>query len=120
MNRVILVGRLGKDVELRYTQGGKAVAQFSLATSDAKNTDWHNIVAWEKTAEACKKFLAKGRQVAIDGRISYRTYEDKQGTKKYITEIVALHVEFLGDQKLGEQKQKDEPSGSDPLDGIPF
>lgn len=117
MNRVILVGRLGKDVELRFTAGGKAVAQFSLATSDGKNTDWHQIVCWEKTAEACNKFLAKGRQCAVDGRISYRSYE-KDGVKKYITEIVALHVEFLGDQKNEKDEKKEMIDLSD--DSIPF
>lgn len=104
MNRVTIIGRLGKDPEVRYTQGGKAVGNFSIATdekwtdkSGAKQskTEWHRIVVWDKQAELCAEYLSKGRQVAIEGRIQTREWIDKDGTKKYTTEIVADRVEFL-------------------------
>lgn len=116
MNHVTLIGRLGKDVELRYTENQLAVANFTLATSeyskdkDKENTTWHNIVVWEKRAEVCAKHLAKGSQVAIQGRIQNRTYTDKEGVKRYTTEIVAQNVEFLGSKQQSEGKQF-EPSG---------
>jgi single-strand DNA-binding protein len=96
MNQVILIGNLGKDPELRYTQSQKPVATFSIATSEGKDdVAWHNIVVWEKQAENAHKFLKKGSKCAVSGSIKYRSYEDKQGQKKFITEIVAYRVEFL-------------------------
>ena len=105
VNKVILVGNLGKDPELRYTQTGSAVANFSLATSEQWNdrdgkrqerTEWHNIVVWGKQAEHCGQYLSKGRQVFIEGSIRTRSYDDKSGNKRYITEIVAQRIQFLG------------------------
>jgi single-strand DNA-binding protein len=105
VNKVILVGNLGKDPELRYTQTGSAVANFSLATSEQWNdrdgkrqerTEWHNIVVWGKQAEHCGQYLSKGRQVFIEGSIRTRSYDDKTGNKRYITEIVAQRIQFLG------------------------
>jgi len=105
VNKVILVGNLGKDPEVRYTQTGSAVANFSIATSEQWNdrdgkkqerTEWHNIVVWGKTAEHCGQYLSKGRQVFIEGSIRTRSYDDKSGNKRYITEIVAQRVQFLG------------------------
>ena len=103
VNKVILVGNLGKDPELRYTPSGAAVATFSLATTNPfkdkegnKQTEWHNIVAWRQLAEICGKFLHKGKQVYIEGRIQTRSYDDRDGNKRYITEIVADQMQMLG------------------------
>lgn len=97
MNKVILIGRLTRDPELKKLESGMAVATFSVAinrTSDA--TDFINVVAFDKSAENVKKYLSKGSQAAIDGRIQTREYVDKDGNKKYITEVIANNVEFLG------------------------
>src|SRR6266851_2630420 len=105
VNKVILVGNLGKDPEVRFTPSGRAVAKFPLATTDSwmdqesgrqERTEWHNIVVWGKQAENCGQYLAKGRQVYIEGAIRSRSYDDKEGNKRYITEIVAQRVQFLG------------------------
>ena len=105
VNKVILIGNLGKDPEVRYTTNGKAVARFSLATSEVWNdadgnrqerTEWHNVVVWGKQGETCAQYLAKGRQAYIEGSIRNRSYDDKNGQKRYITEIVAQRVRFLG------------------------
>ena len=105
VNKVILIGNLGKDPEVRFTAGGRAVARFSVATSDAwtdaegqrqERTEWHNVVVWGKQAESCGQYLQKGRQVFIEGSIRYRSYDDKEGNKKYITEVNAQRVQFLG------------------------
>lgn len=95
-NVVLLTGRLGKDVELRYTNSGKAVANFSLATQQNKDaeTEWHQITAWEKTAETCAQYLGKGDTVSIAGRLGYRTWE-KDGTKRREAVITATGVQFL-------------------------
>ena len=105
VNKVILVGNLGKDPELRYTPSGAAVATFSLATSERykdrngetqEKTEWHNIVAWRQLAEICGKYLHKGKQIYIEGRIQTRSYDDRDGNKRYITEIVADQMQMLG------------------------
>jgi len=105
INKVILVGNLGKDPELRYTPSGVAVATFSLATSERfkgrdgqqqERTEWHNIVVWRGLAEICGKYLHKGRQVYIEGKIQTRSYDDRDGNKRYITEIVADNMQMLG------------------------
>ena len=105
VNKVILVGNLGKDPEVRYTQTGSAVANFSIATSEQWNdrdgkkqerTEWHNIVVWGKQAEHCGQYLSKGRQAYVEGSIRTRSYDDKSGNKRYITEIVAQRIQFLG------------------------
>jgi single-strand DNA-binding protein len=105
LNKVMLIGNLGKDPEVRFTPGGQAVARFSLATSEVFNdregqrqerTEWHNIVVWGKQAETCGQYLAKGRQVFIEGQIRSRQYDDKDGNKRYITEVNAQRVQFLG------------------------
>lgn len=103
VNKVILVGNLGKDPEIRHTQTGKSVVQFSIATTEKWNdangnakeqTEWHRIVVWGKTAENCAKFLKKGSSVFIEGRLTTRSWED-QGQKRYSTEVVADRVQFL-------------------------
>jgi single-strand DNA-binding protein len=105
VNKVILVGNLGKDPDLRYTAGGTAVCTFSLATSERykdrdgqqqEKTEWHNIVAWRQLAEICGKYLTKGKQVYIEGKIQTRSYDDRDGNKRYITEIVADQMQMLG------------------------
>ncbi len=111
VNKAILIGRLGKDPELRYTPSGRAVATFSLATSEVyqnqegqrqENTTWHNIVCWGKTAELAKEYLRKGREVYLEGRISNRSYDDKDGNKRYISEVVVQNLKFLGSRQQGE------------------
>src|SRR5277367_6680243 len=106
VNKAILIGNLGRDPEVRYLPSGQNVASFTLATSDSytdragsrqERTDWHNIVVFGKQAELCGQYLKKGRQVYIEGRISTRTYEAKDGSgKRTRTEIVAQRVQFLG------------------------
>ena len=105
VNKVILVGNLGKDPELRYTPSGVAVVTFSLATTERykdregnrqEKTEWHNIVAWRQLAEICGKFLHKGKQVYIEGKIQTRSYDDRDGNKRYMTEIVADQMQMLG------------------------
>ncbi len=105
LNKVMLIGNLGKDPELRYTSSGVAVATFSIATSESwkdqdgntqEKTEWHNIVAWRKLAEICGEWLKKGKRVYIEGRIQTRSYDDKNtGQKRYITEIVADNMIML-------------------------
>ena len=105
INKVILVGNLGTDPEIKKTASQQTVTQFSLATSDSwvnkegerqEKTEWHRIVVWGKLAETCAKHLAKGRQVFIEGRLQTRSWETEQGQKKFMTEVVANQVLFLG------------------------
>lgn len=107
VNKVIIVGRLGSDPELKYTANSQAIARFSVATSESwknkqtgdmqEKTEWHRIVVWGKMAEICGQHLAKGRQVYIEGKLQTRSWEDQaSGQKKYSTEIVAGTVQFLG------------------------
>lgn len=105
VNKVILIGNLGKDPELRNFEGGNVVANFSLATTEVfrdrngnkvEQTEWHNIAMWGKLAEIAGKILRKGAKVYIEGRIKNRSWEDKEGHKKYITEIVADNFTLLG------------------------
>jgi single-strand DNA-binding protein len=104
VNKVLLVGNLGKDPEVRFTPTGRAVRTFSLATSEQWKTDtgqqerteWHNIVVWGKSAENCGQYLKKGRQVYVEGEIRSRRYDAKDGTTRSIIEIVVQRVQFLG------------------------
>jgi len=105
VNKVILIGNLGRDPELRYTQGGQAVANFTLATTEnwtdksgerAERTEWHRIVVWGKLAELCAQYLNKGRTVYVEGRLQTREWEDRDGNKRQTTEINAQTVNFLG------------------------
>ncbi len=105
VNKVILVGNLGKDPEIRYTNGSVPVASFSLATTEYykdKNgnrqeiTEWHNIVAWRNLAELAEKYLKKGKQVYIEGKIRTRNWDDKDGNKRYTTEVIADNFILLG------------------------
>ena len=110
VNKVILIGHLGADPDMRYTPSGAGVCELRLATSESwkdkngqrqERTEWHRVVVWGKTAEICAKYLAKGRQVFIEGRIQTRSYDDKEGQKKYITEIIANDVQFLSSGREG-------------------
>ncbi len=111
MNSVVLIGRLARDPELRFTTSGKAVATFSVAVNRAfsktKEADFFNIVVWGKTAENCANYIAKGRLVGIQGRLQSRSYETQSGDKRYVTEVVADQVEFLewGDRNTNSQAQ---------------
>jgi single-strand DNA-binding protein len=106
VNKVILIGNLGKDPEVKYTPSGTAVAKFSLATNERykdksgewqDRTEWHNIVAWQRTAEIAGEYLKKGRSVYIEGRLQTRSWDDKEtGQKKYMTEIVVSDLVLLG------------------------
>ena len=104
VNKVILVGRLGKDPEVKYTQTGVPVARFTLATDESwkdqsgekqQRTEWHNIVAWRKLAEICGQYLNKGKLVYVEGRLQTRSWEDKEGNKRYTTEIQADNMVML-------------------------
>lgn len=101
MNKVVLIGRLAKDPELRYTQNGTAVCSFTLAVDrpykqeGGVSADFINIVVWNKAGENCAEYLAKGRRAAVDGRLQIRSYEDSNGARRYATEVVAERVEFL-------------------------
>lgn len=110
VNKVILIGNLGKDPEVRHLENGRAVANFSLATSEVyKNksgervttTEWHNIVLWTPLAEIAEKYLRKGNQVYIDGKLQTRSYDDKDGNRKYITEVVGQNLTMLGAKNEG-------------------
>ena len=106
INKAILIGNLGRDPEVRYTANGTAVANFSIATSERwkdresgdqkEQTEWHRIVAFGRLGEICGQYLSKGRQVYIEGRIQTREWEDKEGNKRYTTEIVASAMQMLG------------------------
>jgi len=104
INKVILVGHLGKDPEVRYLEGGVSVTSFPLATSETFNkdgrkveqTEWHNIVMWRGLADVAAKFLQKGKLVYIEGKLRTRSFEDKEGIKKYTTEVVAENFTLLG------------------------
>jgi single-strand DNA-binding protein len=103
VNKAILIGRPGKDPELKYTQSGKALTTFSLATSERwggeDKTEWHNIVMFDRLAEVANEYLRKGRLVYIEGRIQTRSWEDQNGNKRYITEIVANNMQLLSSPK---------------------
>jgi len=107
VNKVIVLGRLGQDPELKYTPSGAAVCNFTLATSESwqgkdgqkqERTEWHRVVVWGKLAELCNQYLAKGRQAFVEGRLQTRSWDDKDGNKRYTTEINATTVQFIGGQ----------------------
>ena len=130
MNRSVIVGRLTKDVDLRYTQNGKAVGNFTLAVNRPfKNkqtndfdADFINCVAWGKQAENLAQYMKKGSQVGVDGRIQTRTYDDKDGKTVYVTEVVADNIQFLESRKDNDQNSKQQQennpfeSNAEPID----
>lgn len=120
VNKIILVGRLGKDPEIRYTQSGAGVTNFNLATSEnwtdregqkQERTEWHRVVVWGKMAEVCSQYLQKGRQVYVEGRLQTRQWDDKDGNKRYTTEVVANTVQFL-DKAGSAQESSDQSMGA--------
>lgn len=122
MNAVTLIGRLTRDPEVRYTQDEMAIARFSIAVDrfakGEKKTDFINILVFGKSAENCEKYLAKGRKVAIEGRIQTGSYTKDDGTKVYTTDVVANRVEFI---EWGEKKEDDTPPGFEALEeDVPF
>jgi single-strand DNA-binding protein len=136
VNKVILVGNLGKDAELRYTPGGTAVATLRLATTDRfkdkdgqwkEQTEWHTVVIWDKTAESLAEYLRKGKQIYVEGRLQTRSWDDREGKKRYSTEIRGDRLVLLGGR--GPQAEREEPaSAAEPAretaeitdDDIPF
>ena len=145
LNKVMLIGNLGKDPEVRYTTGGTAVASFSIATSERfknksgeweERTEWHNVVLWGRQAEVAGEYLAKGKTVYIEGRLQTRKWQDKDGRDRYTTEIVGEKMQMLspkgdgggrsgggrqsgGDESFGPGPSYDEPAFN-PDDDIPF
>jgi len=126
VNKVILVGNLGRDPELRYTQGGSAVANFTLATNERwrdkdgnnqERTEWHRIVVWGRSAENCAQYLQKGSPVFVEGRLQTRDWEDKEGNKRSTTEINAMSVQFLGGRGSGGGGGGRGPASGDPGPG---
>lgn len=143
LNKAMIIGRLGADPEVRYTQNNTAVANLSVATSDRykdkngewqETTEWHRIVAWGRLAEICQQYLNKGSQVYIEGPIQTRSWEDKEGQKQYTTEIKALAMQMLDskgdagqDADTGSQQTQQEPNAAtveddtlDVDDDLPF
>lgn len=135
VNKVILIGRLGRDPEVRYTPSGDAVANFSIATSEdwtdkdsgekKERTEWHNIVAWRRLGEICGEYLKKGSQVYIEGRLQTRSWTDKEDVKRYRTEIIANSVQFLDSRQTEDHDNymgagTKTPAQEDDDGGIPF
>jgi single-strand DNA-binding protein len=137
VNKVILIGNLGKDPELRYTSSGVAVASFSVATNESwkdpegntqERTQWHNVVAWRKLAEICGEYLKKGGKLYLEGRLQYRNYDDKNGVKRYVTEIVMDEMVMLDGRGGGTAASSAPDAGAPPaheepggkIDDLPF
>ena len=135
VNKVILLGRLGQDPELRYTQNGDPVCNFSLATSEKfkdkqgqqqERTEWSRVVVWGKNAENCNQYLKQGSQAYVEGKLETRSWEDKNGQKRFTTEIKAMSVQFLGgkdESSPASKPQKEFNVDSNPTfaqDEIPF
>jgi single-strand DNA-binding protein len=147
LNKVMLIGRLGKDPEVRTFEGGATKASFSIATSETykdksgqrvENTQWHNVVCWRGLAEIADKYLKKGMNVYVEGKITSRSYDDKDGNKRYITEVVADNFVMLDKKSDGnsggggnyehqsapvassESKQESAPAGDSFADDLPF
>ncbi len=118
VNKAILVGNVGKDPEVRHLEGGTSVARFTLATSETyknksgelvTNTEWHNIVAWRQLSDLAEKYIRKGRQLYVEGKITNRQYDDKDGNKRYISEIVADNIRLLGKKEEVENLRDNGP-----------
>jgi len=131
LNRVLILGHLGADPELRYTQGGTPVCNLRVATNDRRKdangewvdqTEWHAVVVFGKVAENCSKFLAKGRQVFVEGKLQTRKWQDQEGKDRYKTEIVAFAVQFIGgrgeSQIPVEKSYVGESAGNEGLSGM--
>lgn len=126
VNKVILVGNLGKDPEVRHLDNGRAVANFSIATSESyknkagervTNTEWHNVVLWTPLAEIAERFLKKGNQVYIEGKLTTRSWDDQEGNKRYTTEVVGREMTLLGSRADNEGGQPNAaPSAAAPME----
>lgn len=131
LNKVHLIGNLGKDPELKYTSSGLAVCTFSIATTNSwknadgeakESTQWHNITAWRKLAEICSEYLKKGSKVYVEGEIQYRSYDGKDGVKRYVTDIVINEMLMLDGRAHADQpaQEPDAPAPSGKADDLPF
>lgn len=129
LNRIVLIGRLTKDPELRYTQSGKAVCTFTLAVdrpylanNGNREADFINIVVWNKTAENCAQYLAKGKLAAVDGRLQIRSYDGQDGQRRYVTEVIADNVRFLSPKSEGSQQEAwiGDSGYNSPPEDLPF
>lgn len=137
VNKVILIGNVGGDPEVRYLDGGVAVARFSLATSEVYNnkngervtqTEWHNIVLWRNLAQIAEKYVKKGTMLYIEGRIRTRSWDDQNGVKRYTTEIYGDNFQMLSRKQDNNERPQDTPmpqapdlnSGGDDSDDLPF
>ena len=129
LNRIVLIGRLTKDPELRYTQSGKAICAFTLAVdrpylanNGNREADFINIVVWNKTAENCAQYLAKGKLAAVDGRLQIRSYDGQDGQRRYVTEVIADNVRFLSPKSEGSQQEAwiGDSGYNSPADDLPF
>ena len=139
VNKVILIGNIGREIEMRTIPSGTQVAKFSLATSEVRkdkngqrqeSTEWHNIVAWGKLAEFCGQYLGKGRSIYVEGSLRTRTYDDEKGNRRYFTEIHAQTIKFVGPKPQGgaapsttggpEPAPPDTPYPPETDDDIPF
>jgi single-strand DNA-binding protein len=136
VNKAILIGRLGKDPEVRYTPDGAMVTNFNLATDEqwkdkngekVQKTEWHRIVTFGKLAEICGNYLVKGKLIFVEGRIQTRSWEDKEGVKRYTTEIVANNMQMLdskgqnkADESSSDSMSSNSASSSTPMDDVPF
>lgn len=125
INKAILIGHVGKQPEIRYTQGGAPVANFSLATNEywtsntgekQSRTEWHKIVAWAKLAEVCQEYVQKGSYLYVEGRIQTRSYDDRDGVKRYVTEIRAFEIGLLDRRPGGGMEAA---GGEPPIDSLP-
>ncbi len=123
MNKVMLIGNVGQEPEVRYVDQGVAVARFSLATTERgytlqngtqvpDHTDWHNVVLWRRLAEVVEKYVHKGDKLYIEGRIRYTSYDDKQGRRRYVTEIWAENMEMLTPKSAATASQPSQPAGN--------
>lgn len=115
LNKVLLIGNVGKDPDIRHLESGSSVATFSLATTEKfkdrngelkENTEWHNIVAWRQLADLASNYIKKGTQIFVEGRIQTRSWDDQSGNKRYTTEILASSIQLLG-------RRSDNPAGGD-------
>lgn len=132
LNRVMIIGRLGADPELRYTQGGQAVCSLRIATDESytdrngnrvESTEWHRVVAFQRAAENCNQYLSKGSLVYVEGKLATRKWTDQNGQERYTTEIRADRVQFLDRKENGPQKpaqRKERGSEQNNMDDIPF
>lgn len=128
LNRVEIIGRLGRDPELKYSQNGAAICRLNVATDESytgregkrvQKAEWHSVVVFQKSAEHCNQYLSKGSLVFVEGSLSTREWQDQQGQKRYSTEIKAQRVQFL-DKKDGGKPSSSLPSESYGMDNVPF